>query len=251
MGALDFGLLLEGTLVIVESVFGGIGKRAELVGMERFNSSIKLGIIKKSVGSVATYVFFAQLILIVALLPIFSFQQVEGKMFSPLAFTLGYALLGSLILSLTYVPAMCKVLLRRNIREKENFISNGFHRGASLLFEWSQRHRRLTLVGFSVLVVGCGVRFLFYGSEFIPSLNEGAIYVRATLPNSVNLDESVRLANEMRQKLRAFEEVEFVMSQTGRPNDGTDPTGFFNVEFHIQLFPESDWKRKVNKDQLL
>ncbi|PPL01822.1 efflux RND transporter permease subunit [Parapedobacter indicus] len=251
MGALDFGLLLEGTLVIVESVFVGMRKRADLMGMERFNRSIKLGIIKKSVASVATYVFFAQLILIVALLPIFSFQKVEGKMFSPLAFTLGYALLGSLILSLTYVPAMCKVLLRRNIREKENFISSGFHRGASLLFEWSQRHRRLTLIGFSVLVVGCGIRFLFYGSEFIPSLNEGAIYVRATLPNSVNLDESVRLANEMRQKLRAFEEVEFVMSQTGRPNDGTDPTGFFNVEFHIQLFPESDWKRKVNKDQLL
>ncbi len=251
MGALDFGLLLEGTLVIVESVFVGMRKRADLVGMERFNRAIKLGTIKKSVASVATYVFFAQLILIVALLPIFSFQKVEGKMFSPLAFTLGYALLGSLILSLTYVPAMCKVLLRRNIREKENFISKGFHHGASLLFEWSQRHRRLTLIGFAVLAIGCGVRFWFYGSEFIPSLNEGAIYVRATLPNSVNLDESVRLANEMRRKLGAFEEVKFVMSQTGRPNDGTDPTGFFNIEFHIQLFPESDWRRKISKDQLL
>lgn len=172
-------------------------------------------------------------------------------MFSPLAFTLGYALLGSLILSLTYVPAMCRVLLRRNIREKENIISNGFHRAASFLFEWSQRHRRLTLISFVVLLIGCGVRFWFYGSEFIPSLNEGAIYVRATLPNSVNLDESVRLANEMRQKLRAFDEVKFVMSQTGRPNDGTDPTGFFNIEFHIQLVAESEWKRSVSKEQLL
>src|SRR5690606_6075987 len=123
MGALDFGLLLEGTLVIVESVFVAMRRRAELIGMEKFNSSIKSGIIKKSVGSVATYVFFAQLILIVALLPIFSFQKVEGKMFAPLAFTLGYALLGSLILSLTYVPAMCKALLRKNIHEKENLIS--------------------------------------------------------------------------------------------------------------------------------
>jgi len=251
MGALDFGLLLEGTLVIVESVFVGMRKRAELVGMERFNRSIKLGLIKKSVASVATYVFFAQLILVVALLPIFSFQKVEGKMFSPLAFTLGYALLGSLILSLTYVPAMCKVLLRRNIREKENFVSKGFHRAASRLFEWSQRRRRLVLIGFALLLVGCGIRFWFYGSEFIPSLNEGAIYVRATLPNSVNLDESVRLANEMRQKLRTFDEVKFVMSQTGRPNDGTDPTGFFNIEFHIQLFPEAEWKRAVSKEQLL
>ncbi|MFC7525390.1 efflux RND transporter permease subunit [Parapedobacter sp. GCM10030251] len=82
-------------------------------------------------------------------------------------------------------------------------------------------------------------------------MNEGAIYVRATLPNSVNLDESVRLANEMRQKLRTFDEVKFVMSQTGRPNDGTDPTGFFNIEFHIQLFPEAEWKRAVSKEQLL
>lgn len=251
MGALDFGLLLEGTLVIVESVFVAMRKRAELVGMEKFNNTIKLGLIKKSVGSVATYVFFAQLILIVALLPIFSFQKVEGKMFAPLAFTLGYALLGALILSLTYVPAMCKTLLRKNIREKENIISRTFYRGGQRLFSWSHRNKRITLSGFWVLLAVCIVRFMFYGSEFIPSLNEGAIYVRATLPNSVNLDESVRLAQEMRQKLRGFEEVEFVMSQTGRPNDGTDPTGFFNIEFHIQLFPENEWTRKISKEALL
>ncbi len=251
MGALDFGLLLEGTLVIVESVFVSMQKRAELVGMARFNSSIKLGLIKKSVGSVATYVFFAQLILIVALLPIFSFQKVEGKMFSPLAFTLGYALLGSLILSLTYVPAMCKALLTKNIREKENRISRLFHHGAYRLFSWSARHKRVTLLGFVLLLAVCMVKFMFYGSEFIPKLNEGAIYVRATLPNSVNLDESVRLGQEMRQKLRAFEEVKFVMSQTGRPNDGTDPTGFFNIEFHIQLWPEKEWKRSIKKEELL
>ncbi len=251
MGALDFGLLLEGTLVIVETVFVGMRKRAELVGMEKFNSSIKLGIIKKSVASVATYVFFAQVILIVALLPIFSFQKVEGKMFSPLAFTLGYALLGSLILSLTYVPAMCKALLRKNIRERENFISKGFHVGAYRLFSLSAKHARLTLLAFVALLALCVGRFLFYGTEFIPNLNEGALYVRATLPNSVNLDESVRLAKEMRHKLRAFDEVKFVMSQAGRPNDGTDPTGFFNIEFHIQLFPENEWKRSIKKDALL
>lgn len=251
MGALDFGLLLEGTLVIVESVFVAMHKRAELVGAERFNRTIKLGVIKKSVAGVATYVFFAQLILIVALLPIFSFQKVEGKLFSPLAFTLGYALLGSLVLSLTYVPAMCKVLLRKNIRERQNRISSGIRTGISRLFSLSQRYGKLTRWGFALLLLICVARFLFYGSEFIPSLNEGAIYVRATLPNSVNLDESVRLAKEMRQKLRAFEEVQFVMNQTGRPNDGTDPTGFFNIEFHIQLYPDSQWSRRVSKEQLL
>ncbi|WP_257658305.1 efflux RND transporter permease subunit [Parapedobacter lycopersici] len=251
MGALDFGLLLEGTLVIVEAVFVGMRKRAAWMGMERFNQSLKLGVIKQSVTSVATYVFFAQLILIVALLPIFSFQKVEGKMFAPLAFTLGYALLGSLILSLTYVPAMCKVLLRRNIREKENWVAGLFIRMATGLFNWGHRHKRTVSYGFCALFVLCIARFLFYGSEFIPSLNEGAIYVRATLPNSVHLEESVRLAQEMRQQLRDFKEVKFVMSQAGRPNDGTDPTGFFNIEFHIQLYPESEWPENISKAELL
>ncbi|MCP1995885.1 efflux RND transporter permease subunit [Flavobacterium sp. HSC-61S13] len=251
MGALDFGLLLEGTLVIVEQVFVGLEKKAHHVGMKRFNKMSKMGIIKKSAGSVASYIFFALLILIVALLPIFSFQKVEGKMFSPLAFTLGYALLGSLILSLTYVPAMCKILLTKNIVEKENLISRFFKVNMFKLFDWSYRHKKATLISFGILLVICGVRFHYYGSEFLPKLNEGAIYVRATLPNSIHLEESVQLTQEMKGLLREYEEVEFVMSQTGRPNDGTDPTGFFNIEFHIQLKPENDWSRKVSKEELL
>lgn len=122
MGALDFGLLLEGTLVIVEVVFVATEQRSHQLG-ERFGRSLKGGLIKKSAGSVASHIFFAQIILVVALFLIFSFQKVEGKMFSPLAFTLGYALLGSLILSLTYVPVMCKILLNKPLKEKTNAIS--------------------------------------------------------------------------------------------------------------------------------
>ncbi|MCC5931259.1 MAG: efflux RND transporter permease subunit [Cyclobacteriaceae bacterium] len=251
MGAIDFGLLLEGTLVIVESVFVAMERKAHHLGMERFNRLGKMGLIKKSAGAVATYIVFAQLILIVALLPIFSFQKVEGKMFSPLAFTLGYALLGSLILSITYVPAMCKVLLTKNIEENENFVSRFFRQNLFKMFLWSNRRRKTTVAGFLIVLAICTVQFLFYGSEFIPKLNEGAIYVRATLPNSVNLEESVRLAGEMKDKLRSFEEVKFVLNQVGRPNDGTDPTGFFNIEFHIQLHREKEWKRKVSKEDLL
>lgn len=251
MGALDFGLLLEGTLVIVEHVFVGLEKRAKNVGLKRFNKMSKLGIIRKSAGDVAGYIFFALLILIVALMPIFSFEKVEGKMFSPLAFTLGYALLGALILSLTYVPAMCKLLLTKNIEEKENFISRFFKTNVFRMFQWSFRHKKLTFSAFMVLLAVCMVRFHYYGSEFLPKLNEGAIYVRATLPNSVHLEESVRLTQEMKALLRDFEEVKFVMTQTGRPNDGTDPTGFFNIEFHIELKPEKEWKRAVSKDDLL
>jgi len=251
MGAIDFGLLLEGTLVIVESVFVAMERKAHQVGMPTFNGMSKSGIIKKSAGSVAGYIVFAQIILIVALVPIFSFQKVEGKMFSPLAFTLGYALLGSLLLSITYVPVMCKVLLRKNIVEKENFISKFFTKSLYKTFRWSERRKNMTFWSFIVLVALCGVRFMYYGTEFIPKLNEGALYVRATLPNSVNIQESTRLAKEMKNKIRDFEEVKFVLNQVGRPNDGTDPTGFFNIEFHIQLHPEKQWKRKLTKDQLI
>lgn len=251
MGAIDFGLLLEGTLVIVETVFVAMAAQAKKLGMKRFNKVSKLGMIKKSAGSVATYIVFAQIILIVALVPIFSFQKVEGKMFSPLAFTLGWALVGSLILSITYVPAMIKVLLKRDIRERKNKIAEGVQHAMFVLFSWSTRFRKATLVGFIGLITLCGTAFLFYGTEFIPSLNEGAIYVRATLPNSINLDESVKLSQEMKTEIRKLDEVKFVLTQTGRPNDGSDPTGFFNNEFHIELHPEKEWTRKVSKEEIL
>ncbi|MBW8687145.1 efflux RND transporter permease subunit [Chitinophaga rhizophila] len=251
MGSLDFGLLLEGTLVIVETVFVAMATLSHTIGTERFNKMSKLGLIRKSASAVATYIFFALLILITALLPIFSFQKVEGKMFSPLAFTLGYALLGSLILSLTYVPAMCKVLLVKNIEERENKISAFFRKHLFNLYTVSTKYKKLTLAIFLLVLAVCIGRFCFYGSEFLPKLNEGSIYVRATFPNSVNLNETSRLATEIRKKISAFEEVKFVLNQVGRPSDGTEPTGFFNIEFHIQLHPEKEWKHHISKDELI
>jgi cobalt-zinc-cadmium resistance protein CzcA len=251
LGAIDFGLLLEGTMVIVEKIYVDLEKSSLRLGVDRFNKMSKLGLIKRSVKNVASHIFFAQIILIVALLPIFSFQKVEGKMFAPLAFTLGYALVGSLILSLTFVPAMCKVLLNKNVREVNNPVVNFFRNNIFKLYQWSDRNKKIVLGSFVILFLVCAVKFMNYGTEFIPKLNEGAIYVRATLPNSINLEQSVKTGNALRDTLRSFDEVKFVMSQTGRPNDGTDPTGFFNNEFHIQLKPESEWKRKVNKEDLL
>lgn len=252
MGSLDFGLLLEGTLVIVETVFVALAGLSHRVGPERFAKMSKLGMIKKSAGSVASYIFFALVILIVALLPIFSFQKVEGKMFSPLAYTLAYALLGSLILSLTYVPAMCKLLFTKDIEERENFVTRFFHRTIFGLFDKSFRYKKTTVGTFVGILVLCAFQFLHYGSEFLPKLNEGAIYIRATLPNSINLQESTRLTKEMKAIMEAdCEEIDFVLTQTGRPNDGTDPTGFFNIEFHVQLKDEQDWERKVEKEDII
>lgn len=250
MGALDFGLLLEGTLVIVEIIFVALEKLSRKTG-EKYSKTARSGLIKNSAGSVASNIFFAQVILTVALFPIFSFQKVEGKMFSPLAFTLGYALLGSLILSLTYVPVMCKLLLVKPLKEKSNFISRFFTKIIFTIYQFGTRYRKGTVIASGVLLLLCLVRFYFWGTEFIPNMNEGAIYIRATLPNSINLDESVRITKQMKAKLRSFDEVQFVLSQTGRPNDGTDPTGFFNVEFHAQLKPEKEWKRKIKKDDLI
>ncbi|GAB3250345.1 CusA/CzcA family heavy metal efflux RND transporter [Larkinella harenae] len=251
IGAVDFGLLLEGTMVIVETVFVGLDKKAHELGMERFNKISKLGIIKQSARTVAKSIFFAQIILIVALLPIFTFQKVEGKMFTPLAFTLGYALIGSAVLSLTYVPAMCKVLLNKNIIDRHNPITEFFRNGIYRLFQGAFRVPKLTIAAFVGLFLLCVLSFNRLGSEFIPKLNEGALYIRATLPNSVNLAESVKLTKEMKAKFREFPEVRFVLTQTGRPNDGTDPTGFFNIEFHVQLHPEDEWKRGLSKERLL
>ncbi len=250
MGALDFGLLLEGTLVIVEAVYVSMEKRSRELG-HKFIYLSKDGLIKKSAGSVATHIFFAQIILVVALIPIFSFEKVEGKMFKPLAFTLAYALSGSLLLSLTYVPVMCKILLKKTIKEKKNCISDFFTSKIYALYELSSRHRISIIVSFLALLVICLVRFNFWGTEFIPSMNEGAIYIRATLPNSINLDESVRLTKEMKTKLREFDEIDFILTQTGRPNDGTDATGFFNIEFHVELKPEKEWKRKISKEGII
>lgn len=251
MGAIDFGLLLEGTLVIVESVFVAMERKSHFLGEDRFAALNKSGLIKKSASGVAGYIVFAQIILIVALFPIFSFQKVEGKMFRPLAFTLTYALLGSLILSVTYVPVMCKLLLRKNIKERDNAVARFFRQSLFSLYLLSSRWKKSTIALYAAICVASLAGFAFYGSEFIPKLNEGAIYIRATLPNSINLEESARLAKEMKQILRSFGEVKFVLNQVGRPNDGTDPTGFFNIEFHLQLYPREEWARDISKEELL
>jgi len=251
MGALDFGLLLEGTLVITETVFVALVQKSDQLG-NKFEYYSKSGTIKRSAGSVASHIFFAQMILVVAMFPIFSFQKVEGKMFSPLAFTLGYALLGSLILSLTYVPVMCKMMFTKPLKHKSNNKFTGtLLNWLSSLYHFTCRYRMATIITFFILFVGCLIRFMFWGTEFIPSMNEGAIYVRVTLPNSVNLDESVRITKEMKAKLQKFDEIDFVLAQTGRPNNGTDATGFFNIEFHAELKPEKDWKHKISKDELI
>jgi cobalt-zinc-cadmium resistance protein CzcA len=246
MGAIDFGIIIDGAVVMVEGLFVALDHRAHEMGMERFNKLSKLGLIKKSGREMGKSIFFAKAIIITALLPIFSFEKVEGKVFSPLAWTLGFALLGALIFTLTLVPVLVSILLKKNVREKDNFFVRGVNNGANRFFRFTYARKTVTLIiAFVVTAVGL-YSFSFLGSEFLPELNEGSIYVRAQLPLSISLESSNELCNQMRRDFLSFSEVSDVVSQTGRPNDGTDPTGFYNNEFLVQLkhTPEVEKKMK-------
>ncbi len=251
MGAIDFGIIVDGAVVMVEGIFVVLDHRAHAVGMERYNKLFKLGIIRKTAGGLGTSIFFAKLIIISALLPIFAFQKVEGKMFSPLAWTLGFALLGSMLFTLTLVPVLCSMLLRKNVREKNNPIVNFIHNGTIKCYDFIGRNKiRSLIVAIAITAVSL-YSFKFLGSEFLPQLNEGAVYVRASMPLSSSLPQSIDITERIRAKIRTFDEVLQVVSQTGRPNDGTDPTGFFNVEFLVELKPKEEWKRKISKEELI
>ena len=251
LGAVDFGIIIDGAVVMVEGLFVILDHQARDVGMERFNKMAKMGLIKKNGAQLGKAIFFAKLIIITGLMPIFAFQKVEGKLFSPLAYTLGFALLGALIFTLTLVPALINLLLRKNVHEKHNpivhFLTGMMIKGFT--FHW--KHKKTTVI-ISFLIIGVGFyAFTLLGTEFLPELDEGAIWLRAQLPYSASLDESVKIAREVRKMVMAFPEVKVIASQTGRPDDGTDVTGFYNNEFDVLLYPEEDWKSHLTKDELI
>ena len=245
MGAIDFGIIIDGAVVMVEGLFVALDHKAHKMGMEKFNKLSKLGLIKKSGREMGKAIFFAKAIIITALLPIFSFEKVEGKVFSPLAWTLGFALLGALVFTLTLVPVLVSILLKKNVREKDNFFVRGVNNGANRFFRFTYARKTISLtIAFIVTAIGL-FSFSFLGSEFLPELNEGSIYVRAQLPLSISLQSSNELCNQMRRVFLSFDEVSDVVSQTGRPNDGTDPTGFYNNEFLVQIKHTDEVQKKM------
>ncbi len=251
MGAIDFGIIIDGAVVMVEGIFVVLDHKAKDVGMANYNRLSKLGLIKQACQVNGKGIFFAKMIIITGLLPIFSFQKVEGKMFSPLAWTLGFALLGAVILTFTFVPALASVLLNKDVKERHNvfveFITSNAMRFYALCFKARKIVVPAAIIGLVITLAS----FKLLGTEFLPELNEGAIYVRATGPLSISLKESVKMANEMRNIFLSFDEVKQVLSQTGRPNDGTDATGFYNIEFHVDIYPQDQWKRKETKEELI
>ncbi|HLK27441.1 MAG TPA: CusA/CzcA family heavy metal efflux RND transporter, partial [Puia sp.] len=251
LGAIDFGIIIDGAVVMVEGIFVVLDHKSHEMGMERFNKVAKMGLIKKHGAELGKAIFFAKLIIIAALLPIFSFEKVEGKMFSPLAYTLGFALLGALITTLTLVPVLIHLLLDKNVKEKHNPIVNFLVKSMTNGFSFTYRNKIATVViAFAIIVVGL-FSFRFIGSEFLPELDEGSIWLRVQLPYSISLDKSVEVSKQVRIALMEFPQVKNIISQTGRPDDGTDVAGFYNNEFDIMLHPEDDWNPHITKDELV
>ncbi|MFM2049494.1 MAG: hypothetical protein RI955_2042, partial [Bacteroidota bacterium] len=189
--------------------------------------------------------------IITCLIPIFAFQKVEGKMFSPLAYTLGFALLGALLFTLTLVPALSSILLRKNVREKHNFFVDFINKIVGKCFETTYKYKKLSLGIAIVFMLLTFFSFKFLGSEFLPQLDEGALWVEAELPMSVSLKEAQTTCNKMMDILDKFPEVKQTLAQVGRTNDGTDPKGFFNVQIQVDLKPKKEWANNISVDELI
>jgi len=251
MGAVDFGIIIDGAVVMVEGLFVALDHRAKEVGMERFNKLAKLGLFKNVGTEMGKAIFFSKIIILTCLIPIFAFKKVEGKMFSPLAYTLGFALLGALILTLTLVPALSSILLRKNVREKHNPIVAFFENSIGRAFKWVYAHQRTSIIVAVSIMIVTFFSAKFLGSEFLPDLDEGALWVKGQLPMSASLEQSNDVARKMMTIIAKFPEVSHSLAQIGRTVDGTDPKGFFNVEIAVDLKTKDKWPKGVTTESLI
>jgi len=248
LGALDFGMVVEGAVVMVENIVRHLSRSEEsdLTTFER---------IGRASHEVQRPVFYSIAIIITAYLPIFTLQSVEGRLFHPMAWTVAFALLGALVFSIILTPVLSSFAFRKGAKEWKNpmmeFLRGHYRDGVT----WAVRHHRIMLTGgvvalvLALILATSGV----IGSEFLPHLDEGALWVRGTLEQSVGAGESVRVANEARRLLCSFPETTQCTSQTGRPDDGTDHTGFFDTEYFVGLKPRDQWRAVFhgNKDNLI
>ena len=250
LGALDFGMVVDGSVVVIENVLRHISKP----GHER----TMMEVIREAVHEVQRPVFFARAIIITAYLPIFTLQHVEGRLFRPMALTVAFALLGALLFSLSILPVLALMLFRSNTREWRNPLLAALINGYRRSLEWSMSSlpRRLIVLGVAAALLVVSVSLMVsgaIGSEFLPHLDEGAIWARGTLAPSTGPETGAHVMNEARLKLSSFPEVTKVVSQVGRPDDGTDAALFSNTEYFVDLKPKGEWRPvfKENKEELI
>jgi cobalt-zinc-cadmium resistance protein CzcA len=256
VGAIDFGLIVDATVLMVENIFRHLGEaeRAQLpaaAGIAReAGFTGKLGTIFRAAAEVDRAIFFAAAIIIAGFVPLFTMSGIEGHIFAPMAKTYGYAILGGLIAAFTISPALSALLLPENAGEAETAIVRGLRRLYMPGLGFALAHRTATLVAAGAVMALALLALPALGLEFLPKLEEGNLWVRARMPPSISLEEGNTYVNQMRRLIRSFPEVATVVSQQGRPDDGTDPTGFFNVEFFAPLKPAASWPAGVDKDTL-
>jgi len=244
LGALDFGMVVDGAVVMVENIVRHLNRpeEAPLSLVDR---------IRKAAHEVQRPVFYAIAIIVTAYLPIFTLQRVEGKLFKPMAWTVAFALLGALLFSMVIAPALASLLFRGDAKQWQNPVMTFLIKHYRTNVHWAIRNRWVTVGGAVVaLLISAFLAFSgVIGSEFLPHLDEGAIWVRGTLAPSTGPTESARVAERAREILASFPEVPQVVNQIGRPDDGTDTTGFFDTEFFVDLLPKEKWRPVFHKDK--
>ena len=244
IGAIDFGILVDGAVVMVENIY----RQLALPGRE--NARIR-DVIATAAAEVDRPIVYAVGVIVASFLPIYVLSGPSGRLFTPMADTTIFALIGALIVTLTVIPVLCAVLLRVGRVERQN----GVYRWLQDKYEgglaWSMAHPRLVIGGAVLSFVVSAVVFAGVGAEFMPKLDEGTLWVRATMPYTISFDESSKLVPQIRATLRSFPEVTIVTSEHGRPDDGTNPTGFFNAEFYVGLKPYGEWNGAFHSKKAL
>jgi cobalt-zinc-cadmium resistance protein CzcA len=240
IGAIDFGIIVDGAVVMVENIFRELAAR-------RGNSHNTLEVIRAAAHDVERPIFYAIAVIIAGYLPIYVLTGPSGRLFQPMADTMSFALLGSLLCALTLLPVLCSYLLRKRVHEPDVRFFEWIRRVYGRALSWCLRHRWVT-VALVLAVFACSLLLIpFIGGEFMPHLDEGALWVRATMPYTISFEEASSLSPQIRNILLSFPQVTTVANELGRPDDGTDPTGFFNNEFYVGLKPYSDsaWKSGI------
>ncbi|NOV30794.1 efflux RND transporter permease subunit [Methylomonas sp. ZR1] len=246
LGAIDFGIIVDGAVVLVEAVMVQV-----TLDLQR-NADIRH--LRQSLLTTATEmgrpILFSKAIIIIAFLPIFTFQRVEAKIFSPMAYTLSFALVASMLFSLTFMPAMLTYLLGPKLAEQHNPLVHAMEHRYRQVLEWVLRHARTVFISAITALVLSFMSVKLIGTEFMPKLDEGNIWLTITLPTPVSLSTAKQLEQQVRETLETFPEAKTIITQLGRPEDGTDPKGFNNLEVLIDLKPKDTWRYK-RKDDLV
>jgi cobalt-zinc-cadmium resistance protein CzcA len=239
IGAIDFGILVDGAVVMVENIFRRLASARATPQNESPPSVME--IIRDAAAQVDRPLFYAVAVIVASFLPIYVLSGPSGTLFKPMADTMIFALVGALIVTLTLLPLLCAWSMRRGVRERRNALFEAIKSSYTRGLDACLAHPWVTTGGASVILLGSLALIPLIGGEFMPHLDEGALWVRATMPYTISFDESAKVTPKIRDILRSFPEVTTVASELGRPDDGTDSTGFFNVEFYVGLKPYAEW----------